>query len=621
MSGYDILENVKSVSDLRKLSLDDLEKLCLEIRKKIVSVVSKNGGHLASNLGVIELTVALHKVFNTPLDSIVWDVGHQCYTHKMLTGRYKDIDTIRTSGGISGFTKRTESEFDPFNSGHSSTSISAAYGLARAKSLTGDNSKVVAVIGDGALTGGLAYEGLNNAGRFKKNFIVILNDNKMSISRNVGSMSRYLLAIRTKAVYLKVKNGFEKALTHTPIVGKGIRKALMTSKSILKDLLYKRTLFEDMGFIYYGPYDGHNIKELIDVFTSAKNINRPVLIHIVTKKGKGYEFAEKNPKVFHGISSFNIETGMGIANKQSFSDCFGKAICELAEKDNKICAITAAMKIGTGLLQFAQEHKERFFDVGIAEGHAVTFSGGLSAGGMLPVFAVYSSFLQRGYDQVIHDAAIQNLKLVLSIDRAGIVGEDGETHQGIFDIPLLNPIPNVTVYSPSFYEELKIFLKKSLYETNSVAAIRYPRGGELYQPSDFKVSGKSFDIYGNEEAEVLIVTFGRLFSFACKAKEQLKEKNIDICILKINRIKPLDQNCVKFASSFKKVFFFEESMKCGGIGEHFNYCLTNYKYSGSYILTAINDMFIQHAPVKEILNNLKLDNMGMVEVILKECKN
>ena len=620
MSSEDVLKKIKSTSDLKKLSLNSLNELCDEIREKIVSVVSKNGGHLASNLGVVELTVALHRVFNTPNDKIVWDVGHQCYTHKMLTGRYKDIDTIRKKGGLSGFTKRSESEYDSFNSGHSSTSISAAYGLVQAKSISGGEGKVIAVIGDGALTGGLAYEGLNNAGRFKKNFIVILNDNKMSISRNVGSMAKYLSMIRMKSSYIKAKRGFEKALIHTPLVGKGIRSALMTSKSVLKDILYKSTLFEDMGFVYYGPYDGHNVKELIDIFTTAKNINKPILIHVITKKGKGYQFAEKNPKVFHGISSFDIKTGLSGESKTSFSDCFGLEILKLSNNDNRICAITAAMKLGTGLLPFAHENKDRFFDVGIAEEHAITFAGGLAAGGMLPVFAVYSSFLQRSYDQIIHDAAIQNLKIILAIDRAGIVGEDGETHQGIFDIPMLNSIPNVTIYAPSFFDELRIFLRQALYETNSVAAIRYPRGGELYKPNDFKITGNSFDIYGDKNSNILLVTFGRIFSIACIAKEKLKTKGIEVCILKLNKIKPLDIESINYASGFKNILFFEESIKLGGIGEHFGFNLFQNGFKGKYIINAINNIFVQHASVGEILKDLNMDTEGMIDVVLRECK-
>ncbi len=440
MSG--LLNTIKSPEDLKGLSSEQLKRLCSEIRSCIIHTVSTNGGHLASNLGVVELTVALHRVFSSEKDRIVWDVGHQSYTHKMLTGRGDRISTIRTKDGLSGFPNREESPYDPFTCGHSSTSISSALGLAKAKELNGDDGYVVAVIGDGALTGGLAYEGLNNAGRLKRNFIVVLNDNKMSISRNVGSMARYLARIRTEPSYFRIKGNVENALDHIPVVGTPMHHVLTKSKSVLKQLLYNSTIFEDMGFYYYGPFDGHDLDKMIEVFTNVKSINHPVLLHVVTQKGRGYSYAEHNPGAFHGVSKFNIKTGKPLFSGPSFSAVFGDTLCGFAEdRSDRICAVTAAMQSGTGLTDFAKKFPERFFDTGIAEEHAVTFCGGLAVGGMLPVFAVYSSFLQRGYDQMIHDVALQHVKVVLAVDRAGVVGEDGQTHQGIFDASYLNTIP------------------------------------------------------------------------------------------------------------------------------------------------------------------------------------
>ena len=619
MLSDNLLSNIKSPEDLKGMSEKDLNKLCEEIRAKLIETVSQNGGHLASNLGVVELTVALLKVFNSKDDKIVWDVGHQCYTHKMLTGRLSKINTIRKEGGLSGFPKRSESDYDAFNVGHSSTSISAAYGIAKAKNILDEKGHVIAVIGDGALTGGLAYEGLNNAGRLKKNFIVILNDNKMSISRNVGSMARHLSIIRSNPSYLRAKDKTEDILTKVPFLGNIIKQVMISTKHLLKNIIYKNNLFQQLGFNYYGPIDGHNVQKLTDILNNAKRINGPVLIHIITKKGKGYHYAEKEPNVYHGISAFNVTTGEKAADKRNFSGIFGNTLCDMAEKDDRICGITAAMKSGTGLIKFSKKFRERFFDVGIAEGHAVTFAAGLSAGGMLPVFAVYSSFLQRGYDQIIHDAAAQNLKVVLGIDRAGIVGEDGETHQGIFDTAFLNSIPNVTVFAPSFFDEMEPMLNQAMYDCGGVAAVRYPRGGELYRPFNFVSNKGPFDIYGSRDADILIVTYGRLFSYACAAREEMKKRGVETCIIKLNRIKPIDKAAVEAASKFKNIFFFEEGIKCGGIGEHFGQCLSERLYLGKFVLTAIDDKFIKHAGVNSTLHSLSLDSYGMTNIILTEC--
>lgn len=616
-----LIEKIKSPQDIKNLSVKELENLSDEIRQEIVSVVSKNGGHLSPNLGVVELTIALHKVFNSPKDKIVFDVGHQCYAHKIITGRFSQMDTLRKEGGLSGFPSHSENPNDAFGAGHSSTSISAAYGLQCANILNDDDSYVVAVIGDGALSGGLAYEGLNNAGRSKKNFIVVLNDNKMSISKNVGSMARYLTSIRIKPSYLNTKSNVEKFLTRIPVIGMGLFRFFKSIKDFIKHRIVKnRTIFEDMGFSYYGPFDGHNIGELITALNAAKRKKGPVLIHTITTKGKGYEFAEKNPKDFHGTAPFDVDTGLTDGGSRSYSDVFGEALCELAESDDKICAITAAMQLGTGLSDFAQKYKSRFFDVGIAEEHAVTFGSGLAMGGMIPVFAVYSTFLQRSYDQIIHDASIQQLHLILAIDRAGIVGEDGKTHQGLFDTSFLNNIPNVTILCPSYFEELRFMLKDAVYNESKIVAVRYPRGRELYKPKNFLIKDSRYVFFGEEKSDILIITYGRLFSFACECMERLEKQGISACILKLNTVKPINNGAVIGAKQFKYCFFFEEGISCGGIGEHFLYKLIENDFSGKYILTAIDDQYVEQSTVASALKKYKLDTDGMEEVILKKIK-
>ena len=614
---YELLSNIHSPKDLDNIK--DINKLCDEIRHKIIETVSVNGGHLSSNLGVVELTVALHSVFNNDNDAIVWDVGHQSYTHKIITGRIEELGTLRKEGGISGFTNLNESPYDIFTSGHSSTSISAALGLAISKSINDDSGHVVAVIGDGALTGGLAYEGLNNAGRFNKNFTVVLNDNKMSISKNVGAIARYLSKARTIPSYMKAKNTIEALLDKTPIIGSNLKNLLIKVKSIIKRFFYSSSLFEDMGFIYYGPIDGHNINELKSVFKVAKSIDKPVLIHTITTKGKGYKFAEKNPKVFHGLSGFEIHTGSRSKKSLSFSDVFGEEICNIASKNSKICAITAAMVSGTSLSKFSYKYKKRFFDVGIAEEHAVTFAGGLSKGGLIPVFAVYSSFLQRSYDQLIHDCSLQGFNMILAIDRAGFVGDDGETHQGIFDVPFLNTIPNVTIFAPSYFNELRLMLNKSAQNCKGIIAIRYPKGKEYFCPREFEFSGNSFDIYGkSHDKNILIVTYGRIFSFACQARNKLIKYGKIVSIMKLNIIKPVDFETVKNAKEFSNIFFFEEGIKSGSVAEKFGTKLLEIGFSGKYWITAIEDEFVKHATVESQLGRYSLDTDGIVNKVLLE---
>lgn len=620
MDGRSVLSGIKGPEDLKRLNKNEINTLCAELRQKLIDTVSNNGGHLASNLGVVELTVALHLVFHSPQDQIVWDVGHQSYVHKLLTGRADNFSTIRQYGGLSGFTKPCESEHDPFGAGHSSTSISAACGLAIAKSLQKENGYVIAVIGDGALTGGLAYEGMNNAGRTKEKLIVVLNDNKMSISKNVGAIARHLAIIRARPWYFRFKDALEFILAHTSFVGHSIRKAIVTSKSAIKNSLYHSTIFEDMGFVYLGPVDGHDIDQLSRLLERAKAIKKPALVHVMTVKGKGYTYAEQNPRAFHGVSKFDAETGDLIAPgcAETYSDVFGRTLCSMAEANEKICGITAAMAAGTGLTDFASKFRNRFFDVGIAEEHAVVFAAGLAKNGMLPVFCVYSTFLQRSYDQIIHDAALQQLKVVFAVDRAGIVGEDGETHQGLFDAAFLNSIPGITVYSPTSYSELQNFLTAALYECPGPAVVRYPRGVEPKLPSDYHPTFGNYELYGEGKADVLLVTYGRLFAQAVKAREILKKQGIQVSVLKLNRIKPIDRECYAIAAYFNKAFFFEEGIQAGGIGEHFCTELIESGFKGQVGVYGVNDRFVPHGNTEKLLSMLELDAEGIASRILAD---
>ena len=612
---YEMLEKINSPSDLKKLKLKELDNLCVEIRNKLIEVVSTNGGHLSPNLGVVELTVMLHYVFDSPKDSIVWDVGHQSYTHKMLTGRYDKIDTIRTADGLSSFPKRSESPHDAFNVGHSSTSISAALGIASAKKMTGDNSHTIAVIGDGSFSGGLAYEGCNNAGRFNKNFIVILNDNKMSISKNVGAMARYLTKKRTEPKYLKTKSRAKRILARLPFIRNTVNKIWAKGTKGIKTIVYRNTLFDDLGFAYYGPVDGHDIYALYDVLNAVKESNHPVLLHIVTKKGKGYQYAEQDPKGFHGIGKFDVDSGEPMNSSVSYSNIFGDELCEIASLNNRVCAITAAMTFGTGLSKFSEKFRNRFFDVGIAEQHAVTFACGLATRGLVPVFAVYSSFLQRSYDQLIHDCATQNLHIVLGIDRAGVVGEDGETHQGLFDVAMLNTIPNATVYSPCYYDGLKITLNLSVAGEN-ICAVRYPRGCEDNRPADYQFENEEFDIYGDTDSKILLVTYGRIFSNTVSALNILKDKGINVCILKLCKIKPISTHALDFAQNFDKIFFFEEGILSGGVAQCFEYELNKKGFNKQYFITAVDNQFVQQATPKQSLQKLGLDATSMAEKVI-----
>lgn len=603
--------------DLKKLDIDQCKQLCGEIRDILVETVSKNGGHLASNLGVVELTMAIHRAFNSPEDKIVWDVGHQSYTHKLLTGRLERFHTIRKEGGISGFTKPTESVHDAFISGHSSTSISAAYGIAKAMKLDGRDNYVVAVTGDGALTGGMVYEGLNNAGKSDANLIVIVNHNDMSISKNVGALAKYLLSIRNKQSYVRTKQTVEKALKNTPIVGKPIAKILKTSKDTVKSTVYRNTnttIFEDLGFIYLGPVDGHDIQALDEVLITAKTYHKPVVVHVNTVKGKGYAPAEKNPGEFHGISKFDIMTGNPeISSEDCYSTIFGRELLRLAREDERICAVTAAMKYGTGLQYFSSALKDRFFDVGIAEQHAVTFCAGLASMGKLPVFAVYSSFLQRAVDQMIHDSAIVGNHIVIGIDRAGIVGEDGETHQGIFDVSIITAIPGAVIFSPSCYEELKLCLSEALYREVGLVCLRYPRGNDCtsFDKTDLNVS---YTLSSKRNSSVLLVTYGRIYDELYKAFILLNSEGISCDILKLTKIFPLEKNMIISVREYEKIIFFEEGIISGGIGEHFIKELLEYGFKGEYHVKGISK-FIKQSSVKSALDKLGFDCDSMASYI------
>ncbi len=610
-----ILSNIKQPSDVKKLTDGELELLCTEIRGKLIDTVASNGGHLASNLGTVELTVALHKSFNSPEDKIIWDVGHQAYTHKLLTGRYGSFSTLRRENGISGFVRPDESEHDSFYEGHAGVSVSQAAGIAAANAIKGSKNYAVAVIGDGSFGNGMAYEALNHAGSTKTRVIVILNDNEMSISENVGAMARYLAKVRSKPEYYRFKAGTEKTLSSIPLVGKSLARHIVKLKSTLKSIIYSSSFFEDLGFRYIGPIDGHDINVLCEAMDSAKMLSVPAVIHINTMKGRGYDFAETSPEKFHGISKFDVNTGEPLSSGESYSSYFGKTLCEFSSKDKRICAITAAMALGTGLESFSKTYPERFFDVGIAEEHAVTFASGLSSGGMLPVFAVYSTFLQRCADQLIHDCALQRKKTVIAVDRAGFTGEDGETHQGLFDVSIVRGMPNTTVYSPSSYAELSRAMYNAFYKDDNLIIIRYPRGS---MPSDTEypeTSGNDFDIIGNPGAEIALVTYGRLYFNAAKAMKLLSADGVDIKIIKLNKIKPISEGVVDAVADCSDIFFFEEGMKNGGVAEGFASMLYEKEFNGKYKITAVDGEFVSHASVDRLLEKYSMSADKMAQMI------
>ena len=618
-----ILDKINLPKDLKELNIEEKETLAEELRQELISQVSKNGGHLASNLGVVELTIGLHSVFNTPEDKIVWDVGHQTYVHKILTGRKDKMSTLRQLNGLAGFPKTSESEYDAFNTGHSSTSISVALGMARARDLRNENNKVIAVIGDGALTGGMALEALNDAGCSKTNLIVILNDNEMSISKNVGGIAMILGRVRTKKIYTKSNNYVKKVLHRIPKVGDFIIELSRKIKNGIKQLFISNMFFEDLGFQYLGPIDGNNIEKVEDILKMAKKMQGPVLVHVVTKKGKGYKIAEENPDKYHGISSFNIETGKPIKEKKDdYSKIFGNKLVELAKKNEKIVAITAAMCDGTGLKKFKEQFPNRFFDVGIAEQHAIGCAAGMAKQGLTPVVPIYSSFYQRAYDQVIHDVCIQKLPVVMCVDRAGVVGNDGETHQGIFDMSFFSIVPNLTIVAPKDFKELEQMLEFSV-SLNKPTVIRYPRGGE----GKIKFNEHPKIQYGKCEIvqkgrNLTIVAIGKMVERAMEVNNILKNESINAEIINVRFLKPLDEK--KIVASIKKtkrVITIEDGVLRAGLATSIAELLVKNNLSNiDFRCYGYNDKFVKHGSVEELERLNNLDAESIVKDLVKENK-
>ncbi len=609
---YKYLGKFNLPKELQQLNIAELTELCKEARCEILRVVSKNGGHLASNLGAVELTATANRVFCGEHDDIIFDVGHQCYTHKLLTGRFDKFETLRKENGIAGFMRPNESKYDPVITGHSSASISAAFGISKAKNLSGSNGSTVAVIGDGALTGGMSYEALNSIGKDKAKVIIILNDNSMSISKNVGSLSRHLRMIRVTPSYHKLKKGTERFLEKIPLIGRVLYRAMAKLKRGFKKIFYSHNIFESLGFDYFGPVDGHDLEKLDEAFRIAKELDNSCVVHVITKKGKGYPPAEQNPSIYHGVGPFDLETGAS-ASGVNFSKKFGEKLCELAEKDDKICAVTAAMTDGTGLTQFSKKFPNRCFDAGIAEQHAVTFSAGLAKGGYKPVAAIYSSFLQRGYDQILHDAAIACLPVTLCVDRAGFVGEDGETHQGLYDVAMLSSIPGVKILAPSNYADLEFMLDKRLNSPQGVAAIRYPRGGEPKMPEWYSPSGKDYDVFG--QGSTAIVSYGVTASAALEASEELAKSGKNCAVIKLNTVAPLGKNLVAELLKHDNIYVFEEGEKQGGAAEHLAALLLEAGFKGGVHITAAEG-FVPQSTVQSARERFGLTATAIYNKIL-----
>lgn len=603
------LEKIQKENDIKKLKPEELSVLADEIRRFLIEKISVTGGHLASNLGVVELTMALHLVFDLPQDKLIWDVGHQSYTHKLLTGRKSGFDALRKYGGMSGFPKRKESDCDAFDTGHSSTSISAGLGYVAARELTGDSYNVVSIIGDGAMTGGMAYEALNNASRIKSNFIIVLNDNEMSISRNVGGMSQYLNGLRTAQAYTELKRGVEDTLKRIPGKGDRIISQVKRTKSGIKQLFVPGMFFEDMGITYLGPVDGHDIRKLTRILREAKRVDHAVLVHVITQKGRGYAPAEENPSRFHGTGPFDIKTGEPCEKQKadSYTDVFSKVLSDIAGRDRRVVAITAAMADGTGLSRFEKRYPDRFFDVGIAEEHAVTFAAGLAAGGMKPVFAVYSSFLQRAYDQMIHDVCLQNLPVVIAVDRAGLVGSDGETHQGVFDLSYLSMIPNMTVISPKNRWEMADMLRFAVDFPYPVA-IRYPRGEAWKGMKQFRAPveyGKSEVIY--KEKNIALIFVGHMAETAEQVWNMLKEAGYSCTLVNARFVKPLDAELLNRLAEDHSLFVtIEENVLAGGFGEHVLEYTEKNDLNVKVWNVAISDDYVEHGNVEVLRKEVGL---------------
>ena len=613
-----ILEHIKGPEELKSLPPEELKKLSQEIREFLIEKISHTGGHLASNLGVVELTIALHLTFNLPEDKVIWDVGHQSYTHKILTGRMAEFDELRQYGGLSGFPKRKESPYDSFDTGHSSTSISAGLGIALGRDLKGLDYKVVSVIGDGALTGGMAYEALNNAARMKRNFIIVLNDNNMSISENVGGMSRYLNGLRTGSGYNDLKKNVADALDRIPVVGSVMIDKIKRTKNSIKQLFIPGMLFENMGITYLGPVDGHNIPALCKVLREAQKLDHTVLVHVITKKGKGYRPAEKNPSHFHGVGPFDVDTGKPLSEQKnpSYTDVFSRKICQLGEQYPNLVAVTAAMPDGTGLTAFGKKYPHRFFDVGIAEAHAVTSAAGMAAAGLKPVVAVYSSFLQRAYDQILHDVCIQNLPVLFAVDRAGLVGSDGETHQGIFDYSFLTSIPNMSVMAPKNMWELRAMLEFAM-EYDRPLAVRYPRGEAYRGLRDFRqpvAYGKGEMLY--EEKDIALLAVGSMVSTGEHVREKLKKEGYACSLANGRFVKPIDIELVnRLAGNHGLIVTLEENVLQGGYGLAVTaYIHQNYPHI-KVLNVALPDDYVEHGNVSILREGLGIDSDSIIRTM------
>lgn len=595
-----MLEKIQKPNDIKKIPADQLPALAEEIREFIIESLSKTGGHLASNLGVVELTIAMHRVFDLPKDKLIWDVGHQSYTHKILTGRKDGFETLRREGGISGFPKRSESDCDVFDTGHSSTSISAGVGYVRARELKKENYSVVSIIGDGALTGGMAYEALNNAASLKSNFIIVLNDNEMSITENVGGMSSYLSGLRTASAYTDFKMDVTKALNRIPGIGPGMVDAMRKTKSSIKQIIIPGMLFEDMGLTYLGPVDGHNIPQLIKIFQEAKRFEGPILVHVLTQKGRGYEPAMRHPARFHGAGPFDVKTGLPVGKSNpTYTDVFSTVMRKMGDRRKDVAAVTAAMMTGVGLKRFSNMFPDRCFDVGIAEEHAVTFAAALSLGGITPVVAIYSSFLQRAYDQIMHDICMQNLHVVFAIDRAGLVGYDGETHHGIFDLSYLGSMPNMTILAPKNLWELSDMIKFAV-DYDGPIAVRYPRGEAYTGLKEFRAPiclGKSEVIH--EGSRVALLAVGSMVKMAEEVQKQLKERmDMDAALVNARFVKPIDEELLRsFADTYELVVTLEENVKDGGFGERVLAFAEEEDLPFGVEIIALPDRFIPHGSV------------------------
>ena len=615
------LEKIQKANDIKELTEEELKELSDEIRRFLIEKISVTGGHLASNLGVVELTMALHKVLHFPEDKLIWDVGHQSYTHKLLTGRKEGFDDLRKYGGMSGFPKRKESKCDAFDTGHSSTSISAGLGYVAARELQQEHYNVVSVIGDGSMTGGMAYEALNNASRLKSNFIIVLNDNTMSISKNVGGMSNYLNGLRTTQVYSDLKRGVEETIKRIPGRGERIVHQVKKTKSGIKQLFVPGMFFEDMGITYLGPVDGHDLKTLIKTLNEAKRVNHAVLVHVVTKKGKGYLPAETNPSKFHGTGPFDVTTGetIGGSGKDSYTDIFSKVLADIGKKDEKVVAITAAMADGTGLSRFAKLFPERFFDVGIAEEHAMTFAAGLAAGGMKPVFAVYSSFLQRAFDQTIHDVCLQNLPVVIAVDRAGLVGSDGETHQGVFDLSFLSLIPNLSILSPKNRWEMADMVRFAVGFQYPIA-LRYPRGEAYEGLKEFRAPieyGKSELLY--EESEIAVMFVGHMSFLAEQVREDLKAAGYQCSLINARFVKPLDTERIrKISENHRILVTIEENVLTGGFGEQVEDFVMREDIPLKVRTIGISDDYVEHGNVDVLRKEVGLDRESIVKKVIAD---